>query len=131
MSEQTKQPTHYRLLSSLKAIGPYLRESLSQDGTYIFDCLSVCVNDKKSPEEREFWGWWLYLEQTDQSFEARYSSGLYDSAGEWKEKSLPKKTIQDVTRTQAVFHEKLVKMLEKEFKISVTLHEESHAFVEV
>lgn len=60
MSEPTKSPTHYRLLSTLRAIGPYLRESQSTDGMYIFDCLSVCVNDKKSPEQREFWGWWLY-----------------------------------------------------------------------
>ena len=26
MSEMTKTPTHYRLLSTLKAMGPYLRE---------------------------------------------------------------------------------------------------------
>ena len=65
MSEQSKNPTHYRLLSTLKAIGPYLREAQCEQGKYLFDCLSVCVNDKKSPEEREFWGWWLELEQEE------------------------------------------------------------------
>lgn len=51
MSDTKKSPTHYRLLSTLRAIGPYLRESQCVDGSYLFDCLSVCVNDKKSPEK--------------------------------------------------------------------------------
>ncbi|EGV2674026.1 Crl family RNA polymerase assembly factor, partial [Vibrio parahaemolyticus] len=54
MSETTQGPTHFRLMSKLKAIGPYLREPQSQEGRYYFDCLSVCVDDKKSPEKREF-----------------------------------------------------------------------------
>ncbi|MEX0334547.1 sigma factor-binding protein Crl [Vibrio tubiashii] len=129
MSEQTKSPTHYRLLSTLRAIGPYLRESQSKEDAYLFDCLSVCVNDKKSPEQREFWGWWLELERNGEAFEARYRSGLYDSTGDWQEKSLPKKAIEDVTRTQEVFHQKLVDTLNNEFEIAVNMHEESVEFV--
>ncbi|TMX31961.1 sigma factor-binding protein Crl [Vibrio sp. Hep-1b-8] len=129
MSEPTKSPTHYRLLSTLRAIGPYLRESQSTDGMYIFDCLSVCVNDKKSPEQREFWGWWLELEKNGDLFEARYRTGLYDVAGEWKEKALPKKTVEDVTRTQEAFHQKLIETLGKEFEIPVAMHKESVEFV--
>ncbi len=61
MSETTQGPTHFRLMSKLKAIGPYLREPQSQEGRYYFDCLSVCVDDKKSPEKREFWaGGWIW-----------------------------------------------------------------------
>ncbi|KJY82294.1 XRE family transcriptional regulator [Vibrio galatheae] len=129
MSEQTKGPTHYRLLSTLRAIGPYLREVQCKEDAYLFDCLSVCVNDKKSPEQREFWGWWLELERNGEVFEARYRSGLYDASGEWQEKALPKKSIQDVTRTQEAFHQKLVKTLQSEFEISVEMHEESVEFV--
>ena len=55
MSEEAKKPTHYRLVTALKAIGPYLREPLCKEGAYHFDCLSVCVDDSKSPEDREFW----------------------------------------------------------------------------
>lgn len=129
MSEQTKSPTHYRLLTTLRAIGPYLRESQSKDGSYLFDCLSVCVNDKKSPEQREFWGWWLELEKRGDVFEARYRSGLYDVTGEWQDKALPKKAVQDVTKTQEVFHQKLLDTLQSEFEISVEIHKESVEFV--
>ncbi|NOH81168.1 sigma factor-binding protein Crl [Vibrio sp. RE86] len=129
MSEQTKSPTHYRLLTTLRAIGPYLRESQSEDGSYLFDCLSVCVNDKKSPEQREFWGWWLELEKRGDVFEARYRSGLYDVTGEWQDKALPKKAVQDVTKTQEVFHQKLLDTLQSEFEISVEIHKESVEFV--
>lgn len=129
MSEQTKSPTHYRLLTTLRAIGPYLRESQSRDGSYLFDCLSVCVNDKKSPEQREFWGWWLELEKRGDVFEARYRSGLYDVTGEWQDKALPKKAVQDVTKTQEVFHQKLLDTLQSEFEIAVEIHKESVEFV--
>lgn len=61
MSEVTQQPTHYRLLNVLKAIGPYLREPQSEEGHYIFDCLSVCVNDKNHQKNVSFgaggWNW--------------------------------------------------------------------------
>ncbi|NVD07337.1 sigma factor-binding protein Crl [Vibrio sp. JPW-9-11-11] len=129
MSEQIKNPTHYRLLSTLRAIGPYLRESQSNEGYYLFDCLSVCVNDKKSPEQREFWGWWLELVASKEGFEARYRSGLYDITGEWQGKALPKKSLADVTRTQEAFHQKLVDTLQKEFEIAVVMHKESVEFV--
>ncbi len=129
MSAQAQSPTHYKLLTTLKAIGPYLREPQCEEGAYLFDCLSVCVNDKKSPELREFWGWWLELEKSEDRFEARYRTGLYDDQGEWRDKAIPKKATEDVNRTQEVFHKKLVDTLQNEFEIAVTMHKESVEFV--
>lgn len=129
MSEVAKKPTHYRLLSALKAIGPYLREPQSEEGHYIFDCLSVCVNDKKSPEEREFWGWWLELNKSEEGFSAKYNIGKYNLAGDWVSHALPKKAVEEVTRTQEAFHQKLVDLLSTQFEIDVTLDEESVEFV--
>lgn len=77
MSEMTKTPTHYRLLSTLKAMGPYLREGQCSERFYLFDCLASCVNDKKSPEKREFWGWWMELTQNEQEMSACYHIGRY------------------------------------------------------
>ncbi|MGF1907913.1 sigma factor-binding protein Crl [Vibrio kasasachensis] len=129
MSKVTKIPTHFRLLTSLRALGPYLRESQSKEGFYLFDCLGVCVNDKKSPEEREFWGWWLELEQQDNQFAARYRIGKYNSQGQWVGESLPKKAVADVNRIQNSFHQSLLTMLENEYGIEVGLHDESVEFV--
>ena len=129
MAEDTKLPTHYRILSTLKAVGPYLRENQCSEGNYLFDCLSVCVNDKKSPEEREFWGWWLELEQFEQTFKAKYFTGRYNLAGNWDVVAIPKKAIAEVNRTQDDFHAKLIKTLEDKFDMTVELHKESVEFV--
>lgn len=76
-----QEPTHYKLLNELKAIGPYLREMECETDQYCFDSLSVCIDDQKSPEAREFWGWWLLLEKTDQTFTANYTLGKYNKKG--------------------------------------------------
>lgn len=117
------------MLNVLKAIGPYLREPQSEEGHYIFDCLSVCVNDKKSPEEREFWGWWLELDKSEEGFSAKYNTGKYNIDGNWDPLPLPKKAIAEVSRTQEAFHQKLVDELQKKFEIGVQLDEESVEFV--
>ncbi|MGL6258213.1 sigma factor-binding protein Crl [Vibrio sp. WXL210] len=128
MSEVTKGPTHYRLLSTFKAIGPYLREQECTKQQFLFDCLAACVDDAKSPEEREFWGWWLTLSVEEGSFVAKYHKGRYTLAGEWKEEAVPAKAESEVSRTQASFHTKLIEALDK-FSLEVTLDEESHVFV--
>ncbi|MDN3680050.1 sigma factor-binding protein Crl [Vibrio tapetis subsp. quintayensis] len=125
MSDVTASPTHYRLLSTLKAIGPYLREPLSEDGHYLFDCLSVCVSDKKSPEEREFWGWWMELDKQEPNFVATYHLGLYNEEGNWVDKKIPAKALPEVQRTLDSFDEKLRLELQKKFELTHELHPDS------
>ncbi len=130
MANKAVSPTHFKLLLAFKAIGPYLREPESQEGMYLFDCLSVCVDDKQPPEEREFWGWWMELESTvkdDQitGFVAKFQAGLYDLDGKWQAKELPQKAKSEVIRTQEVFLNKLAKMLDERFTLGFTLHQES------
>ena len=78
------------MLRQFAAIGPYLREDLCEEGRYRFDCLSVCVSAKPAPDKREFWGWWLVLEQADHSFSYHYQTGFYNADGEWIDKALPR-----------------------------------------
>lgn len=128
MSDKTT-PTHYRLLSTLKAIGPYVREGQCSEGFYLFDCLSVCVDDQKSPEEREFWGWWMELEPEGEHLAAKYHLGLYNLAGDWIDTELPASAIEDVYKTQEIFHLKLTQTLVEKFGIVITLHQDSIEFV--
>ena len=101
MSERV---TYKRLLRQFAAIGPYLREDLCEEGRYRFDCLSVCVSAKPAPDKREFWGWWLVLEQADHSFSYHYQVGFYNAEGEWLDKPLPKKHQAEVERTLHHFY---------------------------
>lgn len=128
MSEMAKSPTHYRLLSTFKAIGPYLREQECSKERFLFDCLASCVDDTKSPEEREFWGWWLTLDTVDGGFIAKYHKGRYTLAGAWSEEKIISKAEEEVVKTQVNFHEKLTKALEP-FSLIITLDQESQEFV--
>lgn len=128
MSEVAKYPTHYRLFSTLKAIGPYLREGQCQEGIYWFDCLAFCINDKKSPEKREFWGWWMELTTTETGFEANYRIGRYNLAGQWEESKPTAAARPEVIRTQEDFHKKLAQTLQQRFELSLSIHQQSAEF---
>lgn len=119
MSKDLKQPTHNRLIAAFRAVGPYLREEQCTEKLYWFDCLSVCINDKKSPELREFWGWWMTLEFDGESqFTAKYEVGRYDSKNEWSDEKPQASALEEVRRTQRVFHDKLTEMLAERFALT-------------
>ncbi len=123
MPHEIKSPTYHRLLGALKAVGPYLREDKCDPDCYFFDCLSVCVNDQQAPDKREFWGWWMELSVKEGNYKAVYKAGRYDLEGNWIDDQIQKASSEEVERTRAVFHEKLVAMLEKEFSILVKVGE--------
>lgn len=123
MSHEVKKPTYHRLKSAFKAVGPYLREDKCEPEIFFFDCLSVCVNDEKAPETREFWGWWMLLIVGDDSFQASYQYGRYDVEGNWVKDKLSAASVEEVERTRCVFHEKLTSMLSKDFALSVDVDE--------
>lgn len=114
------EPTHHRLISSFKAIGPYLRENSVDKGRYLFDCLSVCLDDAPSPELREFWGWWLQLVQSDSGFIAHYSLGKYNKLGDWEAVSIPEHAQLEVEKSLELFHGKLEQLLTEKYQSTLT-----------
>ncbi|MDX1302419.1 sigma factor-binding protein Crl [Photobacterium sp.] len=120
MTTNTVFPPHGRLMTKLTALGPYLRQQHSKEGEFFFDCLASCISAKKSPEEREFWGWWLVLTATDSGFEYRYYFGRYDSEGNWNQDKVPAKHAEAVVQTIGDFYSKLTNLLQEECGLEVT-----------
>ncbi|WP_087024931.1 sigma factor-binding protein Crl [Thaumasiovibrio subtropicus] len=112
-------PTHGRLMIKLAAIGPYLRDKRSQKERYFFDSLVSCVNAKKPPEEREFWGWWLILDTKDENFVAQYGFGRYDLSGDWQSDPLPKNVVEEVEANLAEFEKLLSAGMLEHFNIQM------------
>ncbi|KDM92992.1 sigma factor-binding protein Crl [Photobacterium galatheae] len=119
MPTQVTFPSHGRLMTKLTALGPYLRQQQSSDGHFFFDCLASCINAKKEPEEREFWGWWLELTQSEGGFQYHYYFGRYDIHGDWLEDKVPAKHLEPVQQTLEDFYQKLSTLLEQEYALPI------------
>lgn len=122
MLDSVKEPTHNRLIATFKAIGPYVREENCVEGCYVFDCLSVCINDKKDPEKREFWGWWMEVTKEGEHLSEVSHIGRYDINGHWVIEEPSAAAIEEVKRTHAVFLEKLKKTLKEKFDLDISFN---------
>ncbi|TCV03295.1 sigma factor-binding protein Crl [Samsonia erythrinae] len=101
-----------QLMRNFTALGPYIREAQCKHDAFFFDCLAVCVNTKPAPEKREFWGWWLTLEDTGKAFIYKYHYGLFDKQGHWREEKIKDKAVMEqVENAQQAFHVRLEKLL--------------------
>ncbi len=128
MAGAFQNPTHFRLQAALKKFGPYLREGECSEQHYFFDCLAVCVDEKKSPEQREFFGWWMELARTEESkCEAKFYLGVYNKAGQWESVSVDKAHQKDIEKTQQDFVVKLTDALDQ-FEITCTVTQELSEF---
>lgn len=125
MSEEKKEATHNRLMAAFKMLGPYLREEQCVNGCYFFDCLAVCINEKKEPEQREFWGWWMELQLDAEAIKAQYQVGRFDLSPHWVIEEPKNTAIDEIVRTQSVFHERLSDMLKTRFGLEISSVEKS------
>jgi len=121
MSGDFKEPTHNRLLTVFKSVGPYVREKSCIDGCYLFDCLSVCVDEKESPDAREFWGWWVEISKDGDIFKGKSNVGRYDVSGTWIDEKLTSAVTDEVKRTYDVFSQKITLALKDKFNLDIHL----------
>ncbi|MDP5254171.1 MULTISPECIES: sigma factor-binding protein Crl [unclassified Vibrio] len=121
MSEAALKPTYHRLIAKFKSIGPYLREEQSSQQGFFFDCFSLCVDSRREPDSREFYGWWMLLTPNDNGdeFYADYQIGLFDQGGNWQQHPLSEKALSEVKQTLDDFDSKLQDLLSSKFGLSV------------
>lgn len=109
-----KGPSRGRLFKLFTDIGPYFRKLQSDEKSFFFDCLEICVDPKKEPEERTFLGWWLIVNRQDLSFKYERCDGLYDLKGNWVESKITKKQQQQIDDSFKLFLDKLDEVIDVE-----------------
>ena len=115
-----KGPSRGRLFKLFTDFGPYFRKLKSDEETFFFDCLEICVDDKKEPEERIFLGWWAELTRNDNTFTYQRFNGLYDIEGNWVSSKITKKEMLQIDQSFNTFIENLTEMIDVEVGYELT-----------
>jgi len=121
--DEKKGPSHGRIIKLLTDLGPYFRRLNSTESSYFFDCLEICLDDKKEPEEREFLGWWMIVKKNEHSFEYERFNGRYNLAGNWEDATIQKNDLQQLDNSFELFIGRLEKLIEVETKMPLNAPE--------
>lgn len=113
-SELQLTPSRGRLFKLFTDLGPYFRKLQSTENSFFFDCLDICVNDKKEPEEREFYGWWLIVTRDENGFDYERFDGIYNLDGDWVVTKISKKDQQTLDTSFELFIERLKALIDVE-----------------
>ena len=107
-------PSRGRLYKLFTDLGPYFRKLQSTQESFFFDCLEICVDPEKAPEEREFYGWWLVVTQNETGYHYQRADGLYDLCGNWIEKSVSAEQQKQLDKSFQLFIKRLDTLIEVE-----------------
>ncbi|WP_354624154.1 sigma factor-binding protein Crl [Psychromonas sp. MME2] len=107
-------PSRGRLYKLFTDLGPYFRRQSSTDSTFFFDCLEICVDDNKEPEEREFLGWSMLVTLDETGFRYQRFDGIYNLAGNWVAYPLDESQKIQIDKAFELFLTRLSNMLEVE-----------------
>lgn len=114
----TKNPSRGRLFKLFTDLGPYFRKLQSTESSYFFDCLEICIDMEKEPEEREFYGWWLVVENNDHGFTFERFNGRYNLAADWEDETLTDEQLKQIDKSFDTFIVRLQALVKQE-----TVHE--------
>lgn len=107
-------PSRGRLFKLFTDLGPYFRKQQSTDSTFFFDCLEICVDDKKEPDQRQFLGWWILLTKSDKGFSYERFNGLYNLAGDWVSETIDAEQQTQLDASFELFIVRLASLIEVE-----------------
>jgi sigma factor-binding protein Crl len=127
-SEFNITPSRGRFFKLFTDLGPYFRKQQSTESRFFFDCLEICVEPEKEPEQREFYGWWLILLQEESVYRYQRFDGRYNLAGDWVVESLSVENKQQVDKSFELFFTRLEALIKDE--TGLELKEKEPAVVE-
>lgn len=107
-------PSRGHLFKVFTDLGPYFRKLQSTENSFFFDCLEVCIDDQKEPEEREFFGWWLIVTSNETGFDYQRCNGRYNLEGDWVVCKIKKKDQKMLDASFELFIERLATLIELE-----------------
>ena len=108
------KPSRGRLFKLFTDLGPYFRKLQSTESLFFFDCLEICLDAEKLPEEREFYGWWLHLEKDQDGYKYQRFDGCYNLAGDWVVETLSTENQKQVDQSFELFLKRLEALLNTE-----------------
>ncbi|WP_372881449.1 sigma factor-binding protein Crl [Psychromonas sp.] len=118
-SDVENGPSHGRIIKLLTDLGPYFRRLQSTDSSYFFDCLEICVDDNKEPEEREFLGWWVVVSNNGESCLYERFNGRYNLTGDWVAETISAQNLKQLDNSFALFIESLQTLMEVEMQLQL------------
>lgn len=113
-------PSRGRIFKLFTDLGPYFRKLQSTETSFFFDCLEICLDAEKEPEEREFYGWWLIVTCSEDGFDYERYNGRYDLAGDWIVSKIKKKDQKQLDVAFDLFIERLASLIEVETGFCLT-----------
>ena len=120
VSALSKPPTRGRLFKIFTDLGPYFRKLQSSEESFFFDCLEVCIDTEKEPEEREFFGWWMVVTRTEGRFTYERFDGRYNLEGDWVVCKIKKNDQKMLDASFELFIGRLKTLIEAETEASFT-----------
>ncbi len=107
-------PSRGRLFKLFTDLGPYFRKLHSTECSFFFDCLEICIDAEKEPEEREFYGWWLLVTKDEDGCHYQRFDGIYNLAGDWVVESISKNDQQQLDKSFELFLKRLATLIDIE-----------------
>ena len=123
------EPSRGRLFKLFTDLGPYFRKQQSTESLFFFDCLEICIDSEKVPEEREFYGWWLLLEKDENGFNYKRFDGQYNLTGDWVVETFSAQDQQQLDLAFELFLKRLETLIDIE--TGLKLEAQQAALIEV
>ncbi|GLS89383.1 hypothetical protein GCM10007916_04500 [Psychromonas marina] len=113
-------PSRGRLFKIFTDLGPYFRKLESTENNFFFDCLEVCIDAEKEPEQREFFGWWLIVTRSEDGFVYERFNGRYNLEGKWVACKIKKKDQLVLDASFELFFDRLKSLIDTEAGFCLT-----------